>query len=404
MCTDDGYNHMANEKQTVNLIDYFKSGYVLVVDDMTNMRRTIKNMLRQIGSSNVMEADDGDTALNALRGNAGCRFILLDWNMPRMPGIHAAREIRADAATQDVPILMITAEVDRAQIAQAGEIGVNGYIIKPFVANLLAEKMRAILDARANPPEHVKLIKVGEELLRQGQHQKALQLFERAKDLRDTARIHVHIGEAFEMGGDADKAQASYATAIQQNPQFLKAHVKSADLHLKEGNQDAALESLQKAVEISPANADRHVTMGKIYVNKGDAEKAAVSFGAAVKSESSKASEIAEELLKMGKPEMAEHYFRRSLERSTDTIHTYNRLGISLRRQGKWKEAILEYETAIKIDPKDEGLYFNMAKAYVEGGNLKMAEKNFQRALDMNPDLSAAQRELEAIKKGTPLT
>ncbi len=394
---------MANEKRTVNLVDYFKNGYVLVVDDMTNMRRTIKNMLRQIGASNVMEADDGDTALQVLRANAGCKFMLLDWNMPRLPGIHAAREIRGDAPIQDVPILMITAEVDREQIAQAGEIGVNGYIIKPFVANILAEKIHGILDARANPPEHVKLIKVGEELLRQGQHQKALQLFEKAKEMRDSARVHVHIGEAYELGGDAAKAQAAYASAVQQNPQFLKAHVKSAELHIKEGNEDAALASLQKATEISPGNPDRHIAMGKIYVNKGDLEKAASAFGTAVKNESSKAAEIAEELLKLGKPEMAEHYFRASLEKSTDTIHTYNRLGISLRRQGKWKEAILEYETAIKIDPKDEGLYFNMAKAYVEGGNLKMAERNFQKALDMNPDLAAAQRELDAIKKGTPL-
>ena len=395
---------MANEIRPVNLIDYFKTGYVLVVDDMTNMRRTIKNMLRQIGAPNVMEADDGDTALEVLRGNGGCRFMLLDWNMPRMPGIHAAREIRADAAMQDVPILMITAEVDRAQIAQAGEIGVNGYIIKPFVANLLAEKIHHVLDARANPPEHVKLIKTGEDLIRQGQYQKALVLFEKAKEMRESARVHVHIGEAHEMIGDAGKAQAAYASAIQQNPQFLKAHVKSADLYLKEGNEDAALASLQKAVEISPGNSDRHIAMGKIYINKGDTAKAAASFGTAVKSESSKASEIAEELLKMGKPELAEQYFRDSLEKSADTIHTYNRLGISLRRQGKWKEAILEYEIAIKIDPKDEGLYFNMAKAYLEGGQLKYAERNFQKALDLNPNLTAAQREIDAIKKGQPLT
>ncbi len=395
---------MANEKRIVNLPDYFKNGYVLVVDDVTNMRRTIKNMLKQIGATNVMEADDGDTALQVLHNNAGCRFMLLDWNMPRMPGIHVAREIRVDAPMQDVPILMITAEVNRAQIAQAGEIGVNGYIIKPFVANLLAEKMHAILDARTNPPEHVKLIKAGEEMLRQGQHQKALLLFERAKEMRESARVQVSIGEAYAMIGNSGKALAAYANAIQQNPQFLKAHTKSADLYIKEGNEDAALSSLQKAVEISPSNPDRHIAMGKIYLNKGEPEKAAAAFGEAVKTEASKASEIAEDLLKMGKPEMAEHYFRTSLGKNADSIHTYNRLGISLRRQGKWKEAILEYETAIKIDPKDEGLYFNMAKAYVEGGQLKLAEKNFQKALSLNPNLSAAQQELDAIKKGQPLT
>ena len=394
---------MALEKQTVNLIDYFKSGFVLVADDMTNMRRTIKNMLRQIGAPNVMEADDGDTALQVLRGNAGCRFVLMDWNMPRMPGINAAREIRADAAMQDVPILMVTAEVDRSQIAQAGEIGVNGYIIKPFVANLLAEKIHNVLDARANPPEHVKLIKVGEELIRQGHYQKALSVFEKVKEMRESARVHVHIGEAHEMIGDTMKAQASYASAIQHNPQFLKAHIKSADLYIKEGNEDAALTSLQKASEISPSNSERHIAMGKIYLKKGDSEKAVAAFSVAVKNEGSKASEIAEELLKMGNPEMAEKYFRASLEKHANTIHVYNRLGISLRRQGKWKEAILEYETAIKVDPLDEGLYFNMAKAYIEGGDLRSAEKNFQKALQLNPALTAAQRELDAIKKGQPL-
>ncbi len=395
---------MANEKRNVDLADYFKSGYVLVVDDVTNMRRTIKNMLKQIGASNVMEADDGDTALQVMRNNTGCRFMLLDWNMPRMPGIHTAREIRTDAAMQDVPILMITAESDRVQIAQAGEIGVNGYIIKPFVAKLLAEKIYTVLDMRANPPEHVKLIKTGEELLRQGQHHKALALFEKAKEMRKSARVEVSIGDAYAMIGNSGKALAAYATAVQQNPQFLKAYIKSADLYIKEGNEDAALVSLQKAVEISPGNSGRLITMGGIYLNKGDMVHAAAAFGEAVKHESSKASEIAEELLKMGKPEMAEHYFRASLEKSADAIHTYNRLGISLRRQGKWKEAILEYETAIKIDPKDEGVYFNMAKAYLEGGQLILAEKNFQKALELNPDLSAAQQELDAIKKGHLLT
>lgn len=260
---------MANEKDAASLLAYLKTGYVLVVDDMVNMRRTIKNMVRQLGVGNVLEADDGDTALQVMRKNPDCRFVLMDWNMPRMTGIDAAHEIRADAQMQDIPILLITAEVNREQVALAGELGVNGYIIKPFVTNTLEEKLYAVLNARANPPEHVKLGKIGEGLFRQTLYQKALFIFEMAKNAVENARVHVNIGETHEMLGDPEKAHASYASAVQLNPMYLKAHVKSAELHLKEGNKDAALESLQKAVAISPSNPDRHIAMGKIHMDKG---------------------------------------------------------------------------------------------------------------------------------------
>jgi len=391
---------MANEiTKKLTIRDYFKGGYVLVADDMPNMRRTLKNMLKQMGVETVLEADDGTTALETLQNNAGCKFALLDWNMPRMTGINAAKEIRANEHIQDTPILLITAEVENHQVAQAGEVGVNGYVIKPFILKTLQDKIQNIIDARQNPPEYIKLLKQGEELIRRGQYGEALHLFKQVQEMKESSRIHVQIGETFELLGEFDKAHASYTEAARQNGKFLKAYIKAADLHLKRGNEEEALELLLQATTISPGNADRHIAIGKIYLNKGNESKAHHAFSAAIRHESKRTTEIAEELLRIGKAELAEQYFRQSLSKQVDVINTYNRLGIALRRQGKWKEAIKEYEIAITIDPHDEGLYFNMAKSYLEGENRELAEKFFKKALQINPGLTAAKEELAILKK-----
>jgi two-component system chemotaxis response regulator CheY len=120
----------------------------LVVDDFSTMRRIIKNLLHDLGYANVTEADDGKTALPLLReGNFD--FLITDWNMPGMPGLELLKQVRADARLAKLPVLMLTAEAKREQIVEAAQAGVNGYVIKPFTAATLKEKIDKILAARA---------------------------------------------------------------------------------------------------------------------------------------------------------------------------------------------------------------------------------------------------------------
>ncbi|HEU4487009.1 MAG TPA: chemotaxis response regulator CheY [Povalibacter sp.] len=121
----------------------------LVVDDFSTMRRIIKNLLIDLGYANVTEADDGQTALPMLQqGNFD--FLITDWNMPGMPGLDLLKAVRADARLAKMPVLMLTAEAKREQIIEAAQAGVNGYVIKPFTAVTLKEKIDKILEARAN--------------------------------------------------------------------------------------------------------------------------------------------------------------------------------------------------------------------------------------------------------------
>jgi len=106
---------------------------ILVVDDFSTMRRIIKNLLRDLGFTNVQEADDGSTALPMLQ-NQEFDFVVTDWNMPGMQGIDLLRAIRADDTLKHIPVLMVTAEAKKEQIVAAAQAGVNGYIVKPFTA------------------------------------------------------------------------------------------------------------------------------------------------------------------------------------------------------------------------------------------------------------------------------
>ncbi|MGC8520821.1 MAG: chemotaxis response regulator CheY [Steroidobacteraceae bacterium] len=118
----------------------------LVVDDFSTMRRIIKNLLHDLGYSNVTEADDGKTALPMLQAG-DFDFLITDWNMPGMPGLDLIKAVRADTRLAKMPVLMLTAEAKRDQIIEAAQAGVNGYVIKPFTAETLKEKLDKILGA-----------------------------------------------------------------------------------------------------------------------------------------------------------------------------------------------------------------------------------------------------------------
>ncbi len=118
---------------------------ILVVDDFSTMRRIVKNLLSDLGFKNIDEADDGNTALPKLK-SGNFDFLVTDWNMPGMSGIDLLKAVRADAQLASLPVLMVTAESKREQIIEAAQAGVNGYVVKPFTAGTLEEKINKIFE------------------------------------------------------------------------------------------------------------------------------------------------------------------------------------------------------------------------------------------------------------------
>ncbi|MCX2780090.1 chemotaxis response regulator CheY [Microbulbifer thermotolerans] len=118
---------------------------ILVVDDFPTMRRIIRSLLKELGFTNVDEAEDGQEALSKLAAG-DIEFVVSDWNMPNLNGLDMLKQIRADEATKSLPVLMVTAEAKKDNIVAAAQAGANGYIVKPFTAATLEEKLNKIFE------------------------------------------------------------------------------------------------------------------------------------------------------------------------------------------------------------------------------------------------------------------
>jgi len=117
----------------------------LVVDDFSTMRRIVRNLLKELGFTNVDEAEDGVAALGKLKGG-NFEFVVSDWNMPNMTGIELLKAIRADATLKHLPVLMVTAEAKKENIIEAAQAGASGYVVKPFTAATLEEKLNKVFE------------------------------------------------------------------------------------------------------------------------------------------------------------------------------------------------------------------------------------------------------------------
>ncbi|ECG4848232.1 MULTISPECIES: chemotaxis response regulator CheY [Morganella] len=117
----------------------------LVVDDFSTMRRIVRNLLKDLGFNNVEEAEDGQDALDKLREST-FNFVISDWNMPNVDGLQLLTEIRKDPALAALPVLMVTAEAKKENIIAAAQAGANGYVVKPFTAAILEEKLNKIFE------------------------------------------------------------------------------------------------------------------------------------------------------------------------------------------------------------------------------------------------------------------
>jgi two-component system chemotaxis response regulator CheY len=116
---------------------------VLIVDDFATMRRILRNILKQIGFTNIIEADDGKSALKELKKEK-IDLILCDWNMPEMPGIELLNKVKSDDELKEIPFVMVTAEAQKENIIQAVKAGVSSYVVKPFTAETISEKLKKV--------------------------------------------------------------------------------------------------------------------------------------------------------------------------------------------------------------------------------------------------------------------
>lgn len=379
---------------------------ILIVDDKNNMRRTIRNLLRKIGYDKFIEADDGDTALTKLRTHE-VDLILCDWNMPRMNGGELLRAVRDNDELKDLPFLMLTAEANEATVAEAGEVDVDGYILKPFTPKLIQEKIDKVLEARDTPSPLETHLNVGQVFLKSKQYDRAKEEFEAALKINpNSPRALLARGQLDEAQGRVDEALKRYEQAVKLSPNFLKARKALVRHYQDKGDLTKTLEHLRASVRISPRNLDSQVEFGRVLILKGRNDEAHEAFGKVIKlfkdDLPETARRVGEIYLETGLEAEAEEVFLQGLATNPNDIHLYNRLGIAYRKQKKFKEAVENYKAALRIAPDNEKLLYNLGRAFFEAEDRERSESAMRQALKLDPDFAEAEEFLTRVLKKKP--
>jgi two-component system chemotaxis response regulator CheY len=247
---------------------------ILVVDDFANMRRTIRNMLKQMGYVSIDEADDGDAAIEKLRVGA-FDLVICDWNMPQMPGISVLREVRRDPKLRDLSFVMVTAENWEEEIVEAAEEFVDGYIIKPFVTKTLEEKINQVWEFKVNPSKGESLFLKGLHSYFDGKLDEAKDYFKQVLDIKKkSAKTHSALGTVYLEKGELDDAEKHFKQAVSYNPHYVKAYHGLAEVQHKKKELDEAIQNLETAVKKSPRISERQIFLGDLYLEKNNMAKA----------------------------------------------------------------------------------------------------------------------------------
>ncbi|MFH1135188.1 MAG: tetratricopeptide repeat protein [Pseudomonadota bacterium] len=329
----------------------------LFVDASPHYRKAGAALLRDLGFSEFMMATNGTEAWSLIK-SYNIDFVISSWQLlPEMSGLVLLKVVRADAAFSATSFLLVVDEITKSQVIAAGEAGVTDIIIRPFTRDIFKRKVDGALKGDEDPQakESRKLMDQGQELLKQGRYDEALNSFKRILNISESAEVYYNLGYIKTAQGKYEEAIAAFRKATQINNAFARAYQKMGEVYAKLGREEEAQKCLELAAEI--------------YMDKNMDEN-------------------------------AEQIYMQALQINPKTLNIYNSLGILYRRQGKFNEAIKMYRKARRVNPYDEHIYYNMARVFMSLNELKDAAKCLTRAVELNPDFSEARQLLKSIRLG----
>ena len=212
---------------------------------------------------------------------------------------------------------------------------------------------------------------------------------------RKQAKVLNLMGECHLSLGSPDEAKVCFEGALAINPMYLRGYQNLAALMESQGNLAAARSHLEEARKLSPLNPERLYCLGELCLRDGAPEEAKQyleeSWRIGQHVPAARQSEMAETFLAAGLDQVAEELFLQAIDNAPHDVHLYNRLGVALRRQQKHRQALECYQQALKLDPKNEKVHFNLGVLHFDLGEKNKALKAFRVALDLHPDFSEAQ-------------
>ncbi|NDV28420.1 tetratricopeptide repeat protein [Desulfovibrio sp. JC010] len=290
----------------------------------------------------------------------------------------------------EIKVVALTDEISQEELIFLHELGVNNIITKPVSVDSLVQKLAFTIKPQGRLAQ---LVEAGKKLLRKGDLDKVLLVSDKILEIKPGSPAGLMLqGDAQSGMGQRDEALKSYLQAHEQSKVFMEPIKKLADFY-KGNDAEQYLHYLKKLDSISPLNTERKCEIGKVHIEREELEEAETYFDQAVRCAVKEAhnylsqvmSGIAESLFEVA-PEKAEKYYTKLLQvkassLSADDLETYNRLGIALRKQGKWQRAVENYQAALKVAPNEPGLFYNIGLAYSDGKEYARCAKYFKRAV-----------------------
>lgn len=380
-----------------------KEGYFLVLSHDQNFVRMLRQLLNKdlvIGMDRIRVVQEEDKLLREFKEldkvTQGNHNVLLFvervlHNRSTLPFIKNLKSLHGD-----IHIVVLTAEVERQVLILLHEIGVSNFITKPVSVNTMIEKMAFTIKPQGKIGQY---IDKGKEYLNKGLWDEAIAMSEKVLELKPGSSAGLMIrGDALKGKGEASSAEEAYMKAHKGASLYLEPLKKLAGLYREEGNLKKQLAFLKKLDRLSPLNVERKISMGEIHMEFGETDEAEKYFDEAVVNARKEAQLMIDEVSRSiaekcidSSPAMAEKFFRNIIDskggvlRESD-IEVFNRLGIALRRQGRFDDAVTEYDQALGVCPEDENLHFNRAVALTEAARHGEAMNAMRRVLELKPD------------------
>ncbi len=340
---------------------------ILLAESHGELRNIIKNYLVSDGFNDVSITENGKSALAKLKSHT-VDLIIADAELPEINGLELLAFVRRDNSLKETPFLLVASDVKQELVAKAAELGVDGYMIKPFTHQVLIDKVESIFERKFNPDAGLITAKEAQNMLEAGDLDGALEKYKEALESTKTAMASLHhkVGGVYEKLDREEEAEENYHKSIKMSEFFAKTYDALGSMKMRQGDEDEAASFLKKSVSISPLNPERQFKLGEALLVTDEAED-------------------------------AEKAFKRSLKIDPKQTHIFNRLGISLRRQGKLTESISYFQRALSVTKDDENLYYNAGLVFVQMDDKESALPLLEKALELNPHFDEAKGLLEKI-------
>lgn len=372
---------------------------VLVVDDQPFVCKTASKMLHDLGYFDTIDvAEDGEAGWSKIKASRTNQFdvVITDIYMPKLDGIGLIRRCHKSSFARDIPFLVITGETNPNMLAVLGEMRIKDCLVKPFSFQLFQERMHSVLQKMKDPIE--KSYTEVTHLVEDGNFHEAYSRVEQlSREEAEKPRWLNIKGEIYLGMGKLDLARDCIQTALTFCDSYLTALCTNAKLEQESGNLTAAVASMEKADAISPLVVERKVALSDLLfqINRDEDGRSMLCKAAAITNDVETRLEISEKLNTKGYNKDANKIIHRVLSLKYTNIETYNKIGISLRKQCKYKEAEKAYMATFNFLKNNAAIYYNLGILYLYQERNSEAQDCFVKALEYAPDFQHAKQILE---------